>query len=268
MKSHDFGQFLFNSGRLNEVQMSKMIAAARRAEPTLAVEALFLQLVSATELTNIPIEQLISERQAARAEQLKDGQSLRLAQALLDNGSTDYVQLEKILDEYHDLQVPPLESMLTIYYERLRERLEIDFPFAIDLIRSLHEFMSDELRSTVVILPPTVEDHSGAVGSSVKLIGDLPVVTGIFADEQTLMKLSTRCDDATETIEDAFDVVAELLNVFTGHFATKAAMRRGLDEEPEPPRCGELIGDPIGFHVLTDVGKFFLYVNADEIFES
>ena len=257
MKSHDFGQFLFNSGRLNEVQMSKMIAAARCAEPTLAVEALFLQLVSATELTNIPIEQLISERQAARAEQLKDGQSLRLAQALLDNGS---------LDEYHDLQVPPLESMLTIYYERLRERLEIDFPFAIDLIRSLHEFMSDELRSTVVILPPTVEDHSGAVGSSVKLIGDLPVVTGIFADEQTLMKLSTRCDDATETIEDAFDVVAELLNVFTGHFATKAAMRRGLDEEPEPPRCGELIGDPIGFHVLTDVGKFFLYVNAAEIF--
>ena len=292
MKSHDFGQFLFNSGRLSEVQMLKVIGAARSSEPTLAVEAMFIQLISSTELTDIfrsirastdgatmplasvisamdeMVRRLITQRQALRAEQLKDGQSIRLAQALLDNGLTNFLKLERMLRAYYDLQVPPLESMLTIYYERLRSRLTIDFPFAIDLIRGLHTFISEEFHSTVLILPPNEVDHSDKLGASVKLIGDLPVVTGIFADERGLLDLSRRCDDSVETLEDALDVTAELLNVFTGHFAVKAATRRGLDEEPEPPRYGTLSGALSGFAMLTDFGRFYIYVNGDEIFES
>ena len=286
MKSHDFGQFLFNSGRLNELQLAQMISSARSAEPTLAVEALFLQLISASDMTDIfrslqtsmirstsikasiddMVRQLITQRQALRAEQLKDGQSIRLAQALVDNGLTNFLKLERFLDKYHDLQVPPLESMLTIYYERFRERLAIDFPFAIDLFRALHTFLSEELYSTVIILPPKEIDYSDKIGASVKLIGDLPVVTGIFADEKSFIELARRYEESTETLEDSFDVVSELLNVFTGHFAVKASMRRGLEEEPEPPRYGALSGKLSGFAMMTDVGKFYIYVNGDEIF--
>lgn len=287
MKSHDFGQFLFNSGRLSELQMSKMIEAARSSEPTLAVEALFLQLISAAEMTDIfrslktsmirstPINtsidalvrRLITDRQALRAEQLKDGQSIRLAQALVNNGLTNFLKLERILEQYYNLQVPPLESMLTIYYEQLRGRLTIDFPFAIDLFRALHTFISEELHSTVIILPPTAIDCADKTGATVKLIGDLPVVTGIFADEKTFIGLARRYEEATETLEDSFDVISELLNVFTGHFAIRASMMRGLEEEPEPPRCGTLSGDVSGFLMLTDVGKFYVYVNAEELFD-
>lgn len=287
MKSHDFGQFLFNSGRLSELQMSKMIGAARQSEPTLAVEALFLQLISAAEMTDIfrslktsmirstPIRasidelvrNLITDRQALRAEQLKEGQSIRFAQALVDNGLTNFLKLERILNAYYNLPVPPIESMLTIYYEQLRGRLTIDFPFAIDLFRALHTFISEELRSTVLILPPTEFERQEMLGATVKLIGDLPVVTGIYADEKTFLNLARRYDDMTETVEDSFDVVSELLNVFTGHFAIRASMMRGLEEEPEPPRCGVLDGNCNGFLMLTDFGKFYIYVNAEELFD-
>ncbi len=283
MKSHDFGQYLYNSRRFNEPQMARIIATTKNVEPTLAVEALFLQLVSAEELTEIfrsmiksigttlrltdsRVRSLITERQALRAEQLKDGQSIRLAQALLDNGTANFLKLERMLEEYHDLQVPPLESMLTIYYERLRSRLTIDFPFAIDLIRDLHTFLSDVLKSTVIILPPTDFDWRGMLGSSVALIGDVSSVTGIFADERTFMRLAMRYDGYAETSEDAFDAISELLNVFVGHFAVKAATRRAVEVEPEPPRCGALTGGAVGFLMLTDVGRFYIYVNGEELF--
>ena len=280
MKSHDFGQFLFNSERLSELQMSKMIEAARRSEPTLAVEALFLQLISASELTYIfrssrltgksvdgMVRRLITPRQALRAEQLKDGQSIRLAQALLDNGLSNFLKLERILEAYYNLQVPPLESMLTIYYERLRNQLTIDFPFAVELVRGLHTYLSEELNATVIILPPTEVKHGGKIGSSMKLIGDLPVVTSIVADEKTFLKLSKRCYAATETFEDAFDVISEMLNIFLGQFALKASMTRGLVEAPEVPLHGALSDALSGFTMMTDVGKFYVYVNGDEIFD-
>ena len=287
MKSHDFGQHLYNSRRLSEVQSARMIEAAKSAEPTLAVEALFLQLVSAEELTELfratygkrldsigetirslddRVRALITPRQALRAEELKDGQSIRLAQALINMGLANFLKLERLLNEYHDLQVPPLERMLTIYYERLRERLAVDFPFAIDLMRDLHMFLSDVLNATVIILPPTEFDYRGKIGASVALIGDVSAVTGIFADERTFMRLAMRYEEYVETLEDGFDAMSELLNVFVGHFAVKAATQRGIDVEPEPPRFGELSGDAGGFLMLSDVGRFFIYVNREELF--
>ena len=287
MKSHDFGQHLYNSGRLSEAQAARMIAAAKNAEPTLAVEALFLQLVSAEELTDLfrstygkrfdsigetirsideQVRTLITPRQALRADQLKDGQSIRLAQALTNDGLANFLKLERLLNEYYDLQVPPLERMLTIYYERLRARLAVDFPFAIDLIRELHTFLSDVLKSTVIILPPTDFDYRDKIGASVALIGDVAAVTGIFADDRAFMRLAMRYDEWVETLEDGFDAISELLNVFVGHFAVKASTRRGLEEEPEPPRYGALPGETVGFLLLSDVGKFFIYVNREEIF--
>ena len=282
MKSHDFGQHLYNSRQLSEVQMARMIGAAKHAEPTLAIEALFLQLISAEELTDIfrsmirsigttlrltddRVRSLITARQALRAEQLKDGQSIRFAQALLDNGLANFLKLERILDEYHNLQVPPLEAMMTIYYEKWRDRFALDFPFAIDLMRNLHMFLSDALKATVIILPPPSIDCRGMRGASVKLCGDVSAVTSIFADERTFEKLAASYDEWVESTEDAFDAMAELLNVFVGHFAVKAATQRGIDVEPEPPRIGTLSETPDGFLMMTDVGKFFIAIDREEI---
>lgn len=276
MKSHDLGQFLFNGGTFNEIQMPRIISASKRSEPSLAVESLFLQLVSAEELTQLlradrysldeNVRHLITPRQASRAEQLKDGQSIRLAQGLLENGLANFLKLDRILDRYYALQVPPLESMITRHYERLGRRMTIDFPFAVELIRELHAFLSDTLCSTVIILPPSEDERQKEFGASVKMDGDIPSVTGVFSDTKTLMKLAARFDASVENLDDAFDALSEMLNVFVGHFAVKAATQRGIDVLPEPPRFGSIESESCGFCLLTDVGKFYVYLGREEIF--
>ncbi len=307
MKSHDLGQFLLNSKRLNEIQLSQLMRATKNAEPTLAVEALFLQLISAEELTAIlrfnrklsfdeqvlntspdrresnsdfqnmlsvyrkaaideSVRTLITIRQANRANELRDGQSIRLAQAMLDNGLANFFKLERILDAYQSQQVPPLESMMTVYYECWKNLPTADFPFAIDLMRGLHTFLSETFNVSVVILPPSSENHDEKLGASVKLSGALPVVTGIFAEPKTFFNLAVRYNDLTESLEDSFDAIAELLNIFIGHFAVKTAMLHGIESEPVPPRYGKLSGDIRSFRLMTDVGIFYVYINEREIF--
>ena len=308
MKSHDLGQFLLNSKRLNEIQLFRLIVASKNSDPTLAVEALFLQLVSAEELTAIlrlnrtlafdervrnlivdrretdsefqkmlsvyrkaaideSVRTLITSRQANRAEELRDGQSIRLAQGMLDNGLANFFKLERILDAYQSQQVPPLESMMTVYYEHWKNLPTTDFPFAIDLMRGLHTFLSETFNESVIILPPSGEPHGELLGASVKLAGTLSAVTGILADRKTFFDLAVRYDDSTKSMEDSIDAIAELLNVFIGHFAVRVAMQHGLESEPEPPRHGEVNGEFPSFRLMTDVGIFYVYINGREIFE-
>ncbi len=269
MKSHDFGQFLFNNKILTKSQIAELIETSKKSKPKLATEALFLQLVSAAELVKDDdefVRSLITPRQAARAMELKDGQSLWLAQGLIDNGMVDYTKLENILEKYYELQIPPLESMLTTYYENLKNRPDIDFPFAVDIIRNFHAFLSETLHSTIVILPQSDLKNQFQIGASVKIIGEVPVVVALFADENVFVKLAKRYDEYVEVKEDSFDAISELLNVFTGHFVVKVAVTRGLDEEPEPPRYGNISSDFDSVVLMSDIGTFYIYIGKQEIF--
>ena len=268
MKSHDFGQFLFNSSAFSNDQIEELIKLAGKSEPTLAIEALFLQLVEASELTQADdefVHTLITPRQAARAHELKDGQSLSLAQALIDNGIADYSELSQLLEEYNKLEIPPLESALTAYYEKLNDYPDIDFPFAVDVISSFHSFLSESLNTTIIILPPSDCSDENQIGASVKIIGEIPVVVAMFADNDTFLRLAQRYDEYVETIEDANDAISELLNVFTGHFTVKIAVTKGLEEVPEPPRYGS-VADTKCITMMSDIGIFYVYIGKSEIF--
>ena len=269
MKSHDFGQFLYNSSTFNKDQLDEIIKMARESEPTLATEALFLQLIEASELTQTDdefVHTLITPRQAARAIELKDGQSLSLAQALIDNGIADYSQLDELLKEYNKLEIPPIESALTAYYENLKDYPDIDFPFAVDVISSFHSFLSESLKTTIIILPPSEHSQENQIGASVKIIGEIPVVVAMSADEEMFLRLAQRYDEYVETIEDANDAISELLNVFTGHFTVKIAVTKGLEEVPEPPRYGS-VGDVKCIMMMADIGTFYIYIGKSEIFD-
>ena len=270
MKSHDFGQFTFNNSIFNETQINDLIKMAKKSTPTLATEALFLQLISADEMTSQDdefIRTLITPRQTARALELKDGQSLAFAQGLIDNGIANYVELERILDEYHNLEIPPIETAITNYYENLKTKFSVDFPLAVDVIRNFHDFLSETLNSTIVILPPTNFENKIRMGASVKIIGEVPVVIGLFASEDIFVQLATRYDSYVEMSEDAYDAISELLNVFTGHFVVKVAVTKGLDEEPEPPRFGTTLGEIESIALTSDIGKFYIYISKQEIFD-
>ena len=269
MKSHDFGQFLFNSAAFSSAQIEELIKLAGNSEPTLATEALFLQLIEASELTQVDdefVHTLITPRQAARALELKDGQSLSLAQALIDNGIANYLELDKLLEAYNKLEIPPIESALTAYYEKSNNYLDVDFPFAVDVVSSFHSFLSETLKTTIVILPPSDFNQENLIGASVKIIGEIPVVVALFASEEMFLHLAQRYDEYVETIEDANDAISELLNVFTGHFTVKIAVTKGLEEVPEPPRYGSVV-DAKCITVMADIGTFYIYISKCEIFD-
>ena len=269
MKSHDFGQFIFNNSILDKSQIINLIKTSKHSKPTLAVEALFLQLLQADELSRDDeefVRTLITPRQAARAFELKDGQSLWFAQSIIDNKIANYSQLESILEKYHDLQIPPVESVLTTYYEQLKTQAIIDFPFAVDIVNNFHSFLSENFQSSVLVMPPVSNDSSQKLGASVKIIGEIPTVIGLLADETVFMQIAKRYDSYVEELEDAYDAISELLNVFTGQFVVNIAVTRGLDEEPEPPRFGNT-SDFFNFiSLFSDVGYFYLYIGKDEIF--
>ena len=268
MKSHDFGQFLYNKSVFNKVQLDELIKMAKHSTPTLATEALFLQLVEADELTQNDdefVRTLVTPRQAARALELKDGQSLFLAQALIDNDIANFSELDLLLKDYNNLEIPPIESALTIYYEKLKNYPDIDFPFAVDVISSFHSFLSETFESTIVILPPTECSNKVQVGASVKIIGEIPVVVAMFADDDLFLRLAQRYDEYVETKEDANDAIAELLNVFTGHFTVKIAVTQGVEEEPEPPRYGS-VANVESISLMTDIGTFYIYIGKREVF--
>ena len=269
MKSHDFGQFLFNSSIFSKAQLDELIKMAKQSKPTLATSALFLQLVEVNELTQTDdefVRTLITPRQVSRALELKDGQSLALVQALIDNDITDYSNLDLLLKEYNKLEIPPIESALTIYYDKLKDYPDIDFPFAVDFIGSFHTFLSETLKSTILVLPPSECSHNVQIGASVKIIGEIPVVVALFADDKLFFQLAKCYDDYVETKEDANDAISELLNVFTGHFTVKVAVAKGLEEILEPPRYGSVIGVK-GINLTADIGTFYIYIGKQEIFD-
>ena len=269
MKSHDFGQFLFNSSAFSDAQIEELIKLAGKSEPTLATEALFLQLLNASELTQTDdefVHTLITPRQAARAHELKDGQSLSLVQALIDNGIVNYSELDQLLESYNKLEIPPIESALTAYYEGLKNYPDIDFPFAVDIISSFHTFLSETLKTTIIILPQSDLKQKKTIGASVKIIGEIPIVVALFASEEVFLRLANRYDEYVETTEDANDAISELLNVFTGHFTVKIAVTKGLEEVPEPPRYGS-VADIKCITMMADIGTFYVYIGKCEIFD-
>ena len=270
MKSHDLGQFIFNRSILSEIQIREMINVAKKSQPSLAVAALFLQLIEATELTHQDdefVRTLITPRQVARALELKDGQSIIFAQALINNGLANFLKLGHILEGYHNLEIPPIESALTTYYEKLKNYPDIDFPFAVDVIRSFHSFLSETFQSTLVILPPSSSNKKSRIGASVKVVGKAPIVVALLADEELFLRIAKRYDSYVDILEDAHDAISELLNVFTGQLVVQIAVKKGLEEVPEPPRYGSSSDEIDTIEIMSEFGNFQIYIGKQEIFD-
>ena len=297
MKSHDFGQFLLNSSTLSEVQLAELVRTEKFSKPTLAVKALFLRLVSAAELTELfrhklkydkgfssdteknfqprrfvekydpLVKNFITQRKAAHALELDSGQSFWFAQTLVDKGIANFIKLEHIFDAYNRLEVPPFEKSFCAYYELKRDEQKADYPFALDVAMATHEFLSENLSTTIILLPPSEQKENSLMGATVRISGSMPVTVGIFAKEKVFKKIAeTYAEEVYDSREDIFDAVSELLNVFTGIFTIHIASTLGVEEIPELPRFGNITRKINAMKMLADVGEFYLYVGQEEIF--
>lgn len=293
MKSYDFGQFLFNTAFLDEAQLADLILAANEKKSTLATKALFLRLVTIPELetslknlqasesldeylhsheTEVQgkydemIKNVLKDKQPARLERLKETSSLWLVQALIDSGTVDAEQLEKLLGEYHKLEIPPVEEAFSQRYDSLPPAQKLDYPLAVDIVKNFHEFTSQAFSSTLVLLPATENAEGALLGATVKIKGTTPIIVGIFANETVFMNFAQSYNNLVENKEDAIDVVSEFLNIYAGHLTIRMVETLGTDEEPETPRFGE-VTDFTAIKILGDCGEFYLYIGKDECFQ-
>lgn len=298
MKAHDFGQFLFNSSVFDETQLIEMVSAAKNVKPTFATAAIFLRLVSVAEMTKVFGRSQIGEsksvedffrshdevtqekydeivRKFLNPHKLKsisraaNDHSVQLAQFLIDGEKMNFADFEKILENYHREEIPPVEKIFGHIYNTLQSAKKIDYPPALDVAMHFHKFLSEEFQTTVIYSSTVPDFNKELFGASVKINGDIPIVVGVLAEKKILHKLANSYDKfVSEDIEEDFDAVAEMLNVFTGNFTVKVATTSGLEEELYPPRFGQLnFKLETLVTVIADVGKFYLYIGAEEIFK-
>lgn len=297
MKCHDFGQFLFNSSVFDTKKILEIIAAAKKIRPTFSTAAIFLRFISVAELKKIFAEsQITDEKNSAEIfrshsadiqkkydevvqnflnpRNLKvlteslDEPSIKLAQFLIDE-EIKFPEFEKILENYHKEEISPVEKVFADWYETLSLAKVFDYPPALEVAKDFHSFLSESLKTTIIFSSTPAKVSENLFGASVRIKGAMPVVVGIIAEKDILHKLANSYDKfVSEDIEEDFDAVAEMLNVFTGNFTVKIAAKLGLEEELYPPHFGRLEKSINSFlNVICDLGSFHLYVGEKEIFK-
>lgn len=293
MKSYDFGQFLFNSSFLDENQLAELVINAKKKKSTLATKALFLRMVSLPELEeslknlqatesldeylhyheseiqnkyDSMVKNVLNQGQSARAERLKESASIWLVQELIDSGKVNAEQLEKLFEQYHKLEIPPIDEAFAKRYESLPPEQKLDYPLEVDVVKSFHEFTSESFGSTIILLPNAEKAEGKLLGATVKVKGETPVIVGFFAEEETFKKFAQAYNHLAEDLSDAYDVVSEFLNIYVGHLTIRMVATLGAEEEPETPRHGEA-ENFCAIKMLADWGKFYLYVGSEEFFK-
>ena len=173
------------------------------------------------------------------------------------------------MQEYHKIEIPPVETALAALYDSVKSENKIDYPLALNVAESLHEFLSETFETTVVFVPLAEFGNSEKFGASVKITGIMPVVCAVMAEKSMFHKMSNLYDGfVSDDLEEDFDAMSEMLNVFTGNFTVQFAAAVGVEEEPEPPRFGRITENLQTLKVLTNFGDFYLYIGKDEIFSS
>lgn len=297
MKCHDFGQFLFNSSVFDSPKISKIISAAKKVQPTFSTAAIFLRLVSASELAKIFAESnLFEEKNSAEIfrshspdvqekydevvqeflnphkvndiEESLEDPSVKFAQVLVD-GAMDFSKFEKVLENFHKVEISPVEKIFSDWYSSLPSQVIFDYPPALEIAKDFHEFLSESLETTIIFSSSPAKTNEDLFGASVKILGAIPIIVGVVAEKNILNKLADSYDKfECEDFEEVFDSIAEMLNVFTGNFTVKVASQTGVEEEIFPPLSGRLEKKETQLlDVMCDFGKFYLYIGKEEIFK-
>lgn len=290
MKGYDFGQFLYNSAFLDESQLAELIVAAQKTKATLATKAIFLRMVSVSELKELQsdesledllrshdaevqgkydeiVKKILKAGQSARLEKSKEVAPISLVQVLIDRDVLNCEQLEKFLDDYQKQETSPIEQAFAARYDSLPPTQQTEYSLAVDVVKSFCEFTSEAFSTSIILLPDAENVTSQLLGATVKIKGITPIVIGVFAEEPAFMKFAQNYNHLAENKEDALDVVSEFLNIYVGHFTIRVAETLGTEEEPETPRFGE-VTDFSAIKMLADCGEIYLYVGNEECFDN
>jgi chemotaxis protein CheY-P-specific phosphatase CheC len=160
------------------------------------------------------------------------------------------------------------EKKFAACHEKLRDVMQMDYSLACNIFKCFKEFVEDGLESEMEIdsamdLPPNAN-----FGASVKIDGEINFVLGVFAEKKIFHDIAERYEHfETESLDEDFDAISELLNVVTGHLIVKFANTFGIEEDLEPPRFGQTEKNFGVIKISVSLGTFYLYLGKKEIFD-
>ncbi len=288
MNSLYFAQYLVNEEVLTPKEGKELIREAQDITPGLAVVALAEGAVSAAKLAELmPFEKdsfaklavaegLLFASQVEKLQEARSTDGLKPAQALLDSGKMDFMELGRQMAACGSEEINPVrEAVRRIAEENedlaVEEETYADFTelFMRSLMRFMdtpaiiHTYVPEEEIDTVFashIVSQRLSGSSGAVG----------FVSGIYAGDKVFVELARRYSHEliNEADELAEDSVAEFLNVVNGLFVVDLG-KKDYDLDLEAPRIGRNTR-PMGSNQLqlgvdTGFGSFALVLAEDEI---
>ena len=283
MNSLYFAQFLVNEGSLAPQEIRDLVRQCDTTEPGLAVVALAEGAVPASKLAELaPFEKdafpklavtdgLLFASQVEKLQEVPATGGLKLAQALLDSGKMDFVELGRHMAACGAAEGSPIKDAvrrLAEENEDLAAEAETYAEFTELFMRSLMHFMD-----TSAVINSCEPEHESMYAShtvSQRLTGMVSLVSGIYASDKVFADMAQRysrerIDEADEMAEDS---VAEFLNVVNGLFVVDLG-KRDFDLDLEIPRIGKNT-HPMGSHQLrlcvdTGFGSFALVLAVDEL---
>lgn len=282
MNSLYFAQYLVNEGILAPQEAKDILKAGEKTVPGLAVVALAEGAVPASRLAALaPFEKdtfpklamdegVLFASQIEKLQEAHASDGLRIAQALLDSGKMDFVELGKHMAACGAQEGSPIREAvrrLASDQEELAVELESYAEFTELFMRSFMRFM--DTPAVVNYREPESEGMFASHIVSQRLSGQISFVSGIYANDKMFVEMAKRysreeIDDADEMAEDS---IAEFLNVVNGLFMVDLG-KRDLDLDLETPRIGKN-KHPQGSRQLqlcvdTGFGSFTLVMAADE----
>ncbi|MBR1760803.1 MAG: chemotaxis protein CheX [Schwartzia sp.] len=282
MNSLYFAQFLVNEGTLDSQEVKELLRQCEETEPGLAVVALAEGAVSASKLAELmPFEKdafphlavaegLLFASQVEKLQEVRATDGLKLAQALLDSGKMDFVELGRQMAACGAAEGSPIKDAVRRLAEDNEEpaaESETYAEFTELFMRSLMRFM--DTSAVIDFSEPECGGMYATHTVSQRLTGSVSFVSGIYASDKIFVEMAQRysremIDEADEMAEDS---VAEFLNVVNGLFVVDLG-KRDFDLDLETPRIGKNT-HPMGSHQLrlcvdTGFGAFALVLAADE----
>ena len=283
MNSNYLAQRLINEGRLSVAELPRLFKDIRDKDPQLPLMALKMKMVTGKQLMDVDTsssaafgkdaiqKNLLTEEQLQRLHHQIPGETLRFAQALIDEQLMDFVEVEKEFADYEAAVVDPIDAVIAKTGESLsRDEREIYASYMQLFMDSLVDF----LHTPVVIdpVPFVIEAHyfNGLVYEvSQRITGDVNFVGGLMAKETAFLELAARYsqEELTEVDDLAIDSLEEFLNVINGLFCIQLA-GRNKEAELGLPRWGKNVS-PHGssqllLKIYADFGTFAAILSADE----
>ncbi len=154
-------------------------------------------------------------------------------------------------------------------YSALFHVIQLDYEMALEIVKSFQEFIFDTLDSKIIKISAAELPATSNFGASVRTEGKIAFVIGIMAEEKILRDIAEAYEHfQIDSLEEEYDAVSEMLNVFTGHFMIKLAEKFGIEEDLDPPRCGRAKENIGVMKIHVNTGAFYLYVGKEEIFQN